>query len=449
MTAATFGSPSVPDPSCVPPPRRRPFRGRWLWCLGGLVLLAFLAPYVVAHTALRHWLLQQALRPMNARSQVSELSLGWFSPVRAKGITVQPPEFPPVLEVDALQTGQPLWQLLLARGSDVRVSLQRPKFRLAMTEHGTNVHALLPPATAQPHKPLSRQVQIDVADGSFVWVASLEDREWQTGPFNLHAALVPASDQQPGPALVVAPGKLLDNVELSQGMCHDLLKYVHPLFADVAQVSGRLSLSISQCRLPLAGSAPEPNAAAAGPLAKATIEGSLDLHRVSLGPGPLIAKLAELLGVPPEVELVHESHVSFSLREGRVHHEQLEFMLAHMQVITSGSVGLDQTLDLAAEFRLAPGVTPQADQPLLQALAKHTLRLPIRGTLSRPRVDLRSLGQNSLGVLADVIAGIAQQRRQSAEPSRAEDKDRGQPPHVELPRIRRFIDRLRKQRAEP
>lgn len=429
--------------------RKRAFRRRWLGWLGSLVLLSYLAPYVAAHTALRHWLLQQALRPMNARPKVSELSLAWFSPVRARGVTVQPPEFPPVLEVDALHTAQPLWQLLFACGSDVQVSLQRPKFQLAISEQGTNVHALLSPATARPHKPLSRQLQIDVANGSLVWATSLRDREWQTGPFNVHAALVPASDQQPGPALVVAPGTLLNNVELSQGMCHDVLKYVHPLFADVAQVSGRLSLSLSQCRLPLADKAPESKDVAASPLAKATIEGSLDLHRVSLGPGPLIAELADLLGVPAEIKLVHESHISFSLNEGRVYHEHLELLLARMQVVTSGSVGLDQTLDLVAEFRLAPGVTLEPDQPLLQALAQHTLRLPIQGTLSRPQVKLGSLGEDSLRGLADVIAGIAQRRQQSAQPPRAEDEKRGQPPQIELPRIRRLIERLRKQRAEP
>ncbi len=448
MTAAASSSASAPDPDRVHAPRKPAFRRRWLWRLGSLVLLAYLAPYVVAHTALRHWLLRQALRPMNARPNVSELSLGWFSPVRAKGITVRPPEFPPVFEVDALQTTQPLWQLLFARGSDVQVSLQRPKFRLAMTEQGTNVHALLPSAAERTRKPLGRRVQIDVVDGSFVWSASLNDREWQTGPFNLQAALVPASEQQPGPAVVVAPGKLLDNVELSQGMCHDVLKYVHPLFADAAQVSGRISLSLSQCRLPLAENGPQPEGTAASSLATATIEGALDLHRVSLGPGPLIAELADLLGVPAEVELVHESHVSFSLREGRVHPEHLEFLLARMQVVTSGSVGLDQTLDLVAEFRLAPGVTPEPDQPLLQALAHHTLRLPIRGTLSRPRIDMRSLGRGSLGVLADVIESLAQQRRQRAQPP-AEAEDRRPPPHVELPRIRRLIDRLWQQRAEP
>lgn len=428
-------------------PRRR---RRWFWYLGSLVLLAYLAPYVVAWTPLRNWLLHNALRPLNTQPTIQALSLGWLSPIEAQGISVRPPASPPVVQVDELKTAQPLWQLLLMPSSQVQLSLQRPQFHLAVTQQGTNLHALLPSGNQGAPKPPRRRVQIEVVDGAFVWSTGTTDRQWQTGPFDFVMAIEPSSGQQHQGALVVAPGQPLRKVELSRGMYHDVLKYVHPLFADVVQVSGRLSLTLSQCRLPLADRPGErQNAALPSPLAGATIEGTLDLHRVSLGPGPLVAELAGLFDLPAEVALVQESHVSFALQHGRVQHDPLEFSLGPLQVVTTGSVGLDQTLDLTAELRLAPDAMPDADQPLLRALAQRTLRVPIQGTLSRPCVDLRSLGRDNLALLAGVIDALAERRRRKQQSDQAPEPDRSQAPHPDLPRIRRMLERLKRTRAEP
>lgn len=442
---------AVPQSSRAPSRGRRAFR-RCCFGLGCLVVLVYAAPFLVAHTPLKTWLLGLMVRPLNVRPSIQELSLGWFSPVRARGFALQPPGHPPVLQAEVLQTQQPLWRLVFVPSSDVGVEIRRPELHIAITEHGSNLQALFAAASPGAPKPPRRHVRIQVAEGSLQWSPQRAERPWRAGPVDCLVELVPATPQQPQAALVVAPGPLLRRVELSRGMCHDVLKYVHPLFADVAQVSGRLSLSLAQCRLPLHdSSSQQPNSGSPRTIERAAVKGTLELHRVGVGPGPLIAELAALLGVPPEVELVHESRMAFELRDARVYHERLEFSLWRLHVLTSGYVGLDESLDLVAEIGLAPGMKPDSAQPLLAALETQPIRVRIAGTLTRPRVDLRPSGRDNLGVLADVIHGLGERLKQQ-QPPPAEEMEPNVPPPADRSRIRRLrdqIDRLRKKLPQP
>src|SRR5437879_4950510 len=75
--------------SGVPPKRRR----RWLkWAVGAIVLLLLVvafAPTIVARTPLRNRIARSALADLHGSVEVGGASLGWFSPIELRDVTVK------------------------------------------------------------------------------------------------------------------------------------------------------------------------------------------------------------------------------------------------------------------------------------------------------------------------------------------------------------------------
>lgn len=182
----------------------------------------------------------------------------------------------------------------------------------------------------------------------------------------------------PGPTMLsLAPGQLIERVQLTPDMCAAGLQYVAPVLAGVARAEGQFSLAISDCRIPLS----DPGS---GDLA-----GQLTIHDVEVGPGPLVRELAVLLDRPGNVRLSRESVVGFRMVRGRVYHEGLELVFPDATVRTYGSVGLDHTLALMVEMPVPRKWI--GNNPLGDTLRNQTIRVPVSGTLERPKVDQREV----------------------------------------------------------
>jgi hypothetical protein len=134
--------------------------------------------------------------------------------------------------------------------------------------------------------------------------------------------------------------------------------------------------------------------------------GRLALHDVEVGPGSFVQSLAEMLHVPPNIALARESLVRFELIDGRIHHRDLEFSLPGAKIRTSGSVGFDRTLDLLAEVhvQLPEKLTSQSE--LARSLSGKTLRVPITGTLAKPRLEAGFVKELGLAKLFDKLEGF-------------------------------------------
>jgi len=82
----------------------------------------------------------------------------------------------------------------------------------------------------------------------------------------------------------------------------------------------------------------------------------------------------------------------------------LEFLVDGVPVRSSGSVGLDQSLDFVLEL-------PIQDKWLrkhraLQSLSGQVIRIPIQGTLEKPRVDNRAVADLSKHLLQGVAERV-------------------------------------------
>ena len=104
---------------------------------------------------------------------------------------------------------------------------------------------------------------------------------------------------------------------------------------------------------------------------------------------------------------VAEQSIPFHWQQRRVHHERLVFSVRDMAVITGGSVGADQSLNLIAEI-------PVRDEWLRNnqaavALKGQSLRIPIGGTLSRPAVDRQAFTASLKRMVTDSAGKLLEQ----------------------------------------
>jgi hypothetical protein len=197
-------------------------------------------------------------------------------------------------------------------------------------------------------------------------------------------------------------------------MCDNGLELVAPVLANSSWVQGEISLSIDELRLPLdrprtvAGVDPP---SADGPAARAA--GRLELHSVETGlKNPLLQQIADKVAtlfnsqMPTRIRITDNSTVKFELRDRRVYHEGLAFGLPEISpsliLRTSGTVGLDKTLDLRVDVPVL--IDLAFSGPIAQRVSGKTIQLSVTGTLDKPKVSLpkdKSIVQQFSSLLSD------------------------------------------------
>lgn len=163
--------------------------------------------------------------------------------------------------------------------------------------------------------------------------------------------------------------------------------------------------------------------------------------------------------LPESVELARESKIVFEMREHRVHHEGLEFMLGDLHVRTSGYVGFDQNIDLLAELIVRLPAGQANEKRWLSALDGKSLRIPIGGTLRRPVPDWRRALALNAGANLPALLELARQVSGDAsgeasellgrltQPSDGSSSAAGQVSEAAVAALERLME-LRRQRLE-
>jgi hypothetical protein len=188
-----------------------------------------------------------------------------------------------------------------------------------------------------------------------------------------------------GHVLEVAPIEVCKKAKLNLGVAAGLMKFLAPDVQSDRQVTGEISLSLSKLRIPL-------TLAKDRAVKGLEAEGKLKLHEVSseikspMWQG-LIRMLADINGKhPPKVmHLVEESEIQFQVRNGRLYHEGQRIGFPEidpkLMISSSGSIGLDETLDLNVEL-------PRLDSA--PGKAKGSAKCHITGTIANPKMTVEN-----------------------------------------------------------
>jgi len=223
-----------------------------------------------------------------------------------------------------------------------------------------------------------------------------------TGQGNLQ--LSPRVVFDPAPQQLFFPkGPLATNIRISPQISETMLKYVAPLVAGATRAEGHFSVELESAQVPL----DNPK--------HARMAGRLDVHQLSVAPGPMINELVTIVrqveALSKKKEFLQSAatarsnqaltmrnqQIDFQVVDGRVYHRNLVFMVDDVPVSSHGSVGFDQTLALLVEIPIQDKWVQR--EPALRSLAGQSLQIPIGGSFQRPQVDQRAIADISQRVL--------------------------------------------------
>jgi hypothetical protein len=347
-----------------------------------IVLLIVVGPHLARLPPLRHWCLRAALPKIEGEVYTGGASFGWFSPVEYRDITISARDGAPAITIPAIRGERLLWRCALSPREWGAYVVERPVMYAARTERGLSILEVFPDLSTAPRAAVSTTVR----DGTLIFTGQDGAERWRIERVNF-AFEMDISPLAEGREIqcIVRPGLVCDHTPITPKMCEDLLKFIAPALAGATKVQGEFSLELDEWHLP------------SDSILEGRGAGRLRLHTIDVAPGPIIRHIAETLGLQPSLRLADNTVVSFELKQGRIYHRDLAIGLRNFEIRTRGSVGADQSLDLEAEFRLAPGSFDSS--PLALLLQGKTLTMPIRGTVSQPQFDWQALGLGSAGPL--------------------------------------------------
>jgi hypothetical protein len=252
--------------------------------------------------------------------------------------------------------------------------------------------------------------------------ANLNDGQVQFTPLDLavgqggRISLQPRVVLDPEQRLLIAPGQLISNVAISAEVSERMLKYAAPVLAGATPADGAFSF----CHYGAGADIPHRQPK------QGKLNGRLTIHRLAVVPGPMIQDIVTLvrqidalgknapgagqgplgLGLlggaldpragassPPAIKgiTMTERAIDVQVADGRVYHRNLEFLIDDVPVSSQGSVGFDETLALLIEVPIQQKWVGK--KPALQQLVNQKLQIPVGGTLSKPQIDNRAIGQ--------------------------------------------------------
>jgi hypothetical protein len=401
----TISASQAPTPTSARGTPRRWLR--WLMVAGVvLLILLLLAPTMLVKLGLLQTLLNGRLAAHDIQASIGQAQLGWMTPTAFRDVRIADTMYRWQFSVAELGSELSLWQLLTTRGDLGTFVIDQPTIVVSMDEP-----IQLPkfPANQDPWRRNRRsareQFRILMKDGTIlVRVRGQEQPLEFARHINLQADWQKTHNQR---LLTIAQGRPLDHVQLTPEMCDTGLKYVAPIFGDVAWTKGTLSLDLDECRIPL----DQP--------ITAVVLGRVSLHEVETGlKNPLAKDIARLVAtatrreLPDSVRLADSSVVEFQVHDGQVHHSGLEFGLPkvapELVIRTQGTVGFDRQLDLIADIPLPMQLL--GDGPLAQSLGNQTLHLPIRGSLDQPQLKLEGDGKLASELIAKLLDPVVAQQ---------------------------------------
>ncbi|NIA05970.1 MAG: hypothetical protein GWP11_08390 [Proteobacteria bacterium] len=147
--------------------------------------------------------------------------------------------------------------------------------------------------------------------------------------------------------------------------------------------------------------------------------GSFDVSRVKLNSSPLLREVLSGFGREDDRLRLGDKEMTCYGSNGRITCSPVHILVAGSEMVLTGSVGLDQSLQYILQVPLTPGLVGREAYRILKGTM---VRVPIRGTIGHPAFDrnmvvdtVRDLVQHAAGrvinqqlekVLPDLLPGV-------------------------------------------
>lgn len=356
--------------------------------LAAIILVASL-PWLISNTSLRDGLLEQVVGNPEIQASSGGASLGWFSPLTINDLTLRSVDGAVDIKIPQLRAEKSWLQLWWSTPDLGGIQLTRPRIELVVDEQDLSGERGLD--TAMTSFDAWPVVSVAIEQGALrVLNPGIEEPVIDVDGADIGFHI---ERQPPGiSVLIIDPIELARRETLTAELCDDGLQFIVPELSDELTLEGAYSLELTKVRLPLGGEALQAKQEVT------EIAGVLTLHDVTAGlknevTRNLIMLAAEMMGlgeIPERIRLTDDARLDFRFQQGRLHHDGLAIVLPDelpgFSFQTSGSVGLDESIDLAISMQIP--LSALDDNPLARQLSEAPVELRVTGTANNPQIGL-------------------------------------------------------------
>jgi len=210
---------------------------------------------------------------------------------------------------------------------------------------------------------------------------------------NGRLALDPVCRFTAEPPLLTIPdtSRVLAGVELQQPLVEGVLSRLHPLFGVLARPTGSLDMELATFAWPLTGNGAE----------QARFQALFDVSRVNLDSVGVLREVLALTGLDREKLRLKDTTITCTGARGRISCTPVRILVADSEMVISGSVGMDRTLDYLLQVPVTRNLVGREGYRVLEGT---TIKVPIRGTLGQPLFN-REMVTAAVADLARQAAG--------------------------------------------
>ena len=396
--------------------------------LGGMLFSgAAILPTAVMHSTYRDAVLNKAFTRHGLTASSAAGAGGWLTPVSFEQVSLSDEAGQVHGTIRQIHTSKSLFSILTGNSDLGTITLVEPELRVDLDEDG-NLTLQTPDG---PHDPLNRSVAFEVVNGAFQLSVP-----WRTLPIvdvdnlDITGGLTNEPD---GRWLSLEPIQIFSHEPLSEAHAEQNLALIAPVLSQSTALAGEVSVYLHQTRLRLDDE----------DASQFSINGEAAFHTVNARlKRDWVSQISQLVGqvsgntLPDRLEIARNSKVVFEVNSAGIHHSGLAFVLPEianqMQIASSGTVGLDETLDLALQVQL-PLITPS--NPFTALISKVTLApitLQVKGTVSEPELIKPAILEELSKRLApaqqtrqtpDVTGAVMQLLGTATDPGSAQDAE--------------------------
>jgi hypothetical protein len=196
---------------------------------------------------------------------------------------------------------------------------------------------------------------------------------------------------------IPAKTRLLENVALTQEMMDTLLVNVNPLLQGSTVLGGTVTLDLQSCRVET-GLPPEKGMA---------VDMDVVFKNLKLTLGPTLRELLGMINVTERVYEVAQLPVHVVVRDGRVQVDPVKMVIQQQPVIFKGWVAFNGAIN----YQIEVPVTERLAGAVAGRLLKGTsIKIPVTGTVSEPRLDTALVRNMLEGVIRSAVGERAVER---------------------------------------
>lgn len=341
-------------------------------------------------------------REVQGQLSAKDLCVGWWTAPVVDELCFSAPDGSTVLALPEVVGPRGLWSLWWGSADLGEWLLQAPRVELLWRGEGeSNLFDAIRRVEHADGKSLQRwlawlrrrRLALRIDEGVLTFRRGGDGTPWSLGKLNATVETRPGKEAESA-SLILRPGRIVEKVAVTERVTDDLLKFFAPILAQATRIEGSFTMDVGSLRTEW------------DDLLAISGEGTLMLHEVRIGPGPILTILIEALGLEGTVRLVEECTVPYRIADHMVEHSGLKFQVGRVALVSSGRVGFDEAIDLEIEVRLPE--EPARDGPLARALAGKEILVPLHGTLRRPKLDFKALLSRNRGkfrVMIDEAGG--------------------------------------------